>query len=149
MVQYRCKHFTIKELVHPDLLKQLSENVLWIILDERLLRGVDKIRDLYGACTVNTSSLDGCGLVPFSYARDAKFSPHKFGRALDIHIVSIEKEAAKISDPTQRKKFKIKEYTKVRERLMLLGDFDIFNFENGVGWLHFDTYSRPNRLFNP
>lgn len=155
MVQYKAKYFKIRELVHPDLLKQLPESTLWLIFDERLLRGADIIREIYGACTINTSNLDSCGFVPFDSGRDAKFSPHKFARGLDLHIVSIEKEAAKIADPVKRKKFKAQEYNKVRERLLLDQRITFLNFEyksascpDGCTWLHIDTYNRPNRLFN-
>ena len=152
---YKCKYFKISELVHPDLLKQLPEATLWVIFDERLLRAADIIRNTYGPCTINTPSLDSCGFVPFNSGREAKFSPHKFARGLDLHIVSIEKEAAKITDANQRKKFKAKEYNKVRERLMLDQGLTFLNFEyksanypDGITWLHIDTFSRPNRLFN-
>ena len=145
---YHAKYFTIKELVHPDLLKVLPENTLWIIFDERILKAADVTRELFGPCTINTSQSYNCGFVPFDSGRDAKFSPHKFARALDLHVVSIEKEAAKIKNDAERKKFKVKEYNKVRERLMLDRRLDSVNFENNVSWLHEDTYSRPNRLFN-
>lgn len=152
---YKCKYFTIKELVHPELLKILPEATLWVIFDERILRAADIVRELYGPCTINTKSLDSCGFVPFSSDREAKFSPHKFARGLDMHISSIENEAAKIVDYAQRKKFKAKEYNKVRERLMLDHRFDKLNFEyknisnpDGITWLHIDTYNRQNRVFN-
>lgn len=146
---YKTKHFTITELTHPAMCAALPEATLWKIFDERLLRMADAIRDKYGACTVNTAALDSCGLVPFDSGRDAKYSPHKFGRGLDLHILSIEQAAAKITDAAARKKFKIKEYNKVRESLMLNHAFDVLSFENNIGWLHIDTYNRDNRLFNP
>jgi len=139
----------MKELAHPDMCAALPEATLWKIFDERLLRMADAIRDKYGPCTINTAALDSCGLVPFDSDRDAKYSPHKYGRGLDLHILSIEQAAAKITNPAARKKFKIAEYNKVRECLMLNHAFDILSFENNIGWLHIDTYNRPNRLFNP
>ena len=146
---YKCKYFNIKELTHPDMRKALPERTLWILFDERLLRCADLIRELYGACTINTAALDKCGLVPFDSTRDAKYSPHKYARGLDLHILTIEREAAKIADTEKRKQFKIAEYNKVRERLMLDRRFDVLNFEANIGWLHIDTYNRDNRLFNP
>jgi len=72
-----------------------------------------------------------------------------FGRALDLHIRSIELEGAKIKSSVERKKWKIKEYNKVRERLMIMPEFDYLVFENGISWLHVACQNRENRLFNP
>ena len=148
MTQYRCKYFKIKELVNPSFLGT-NENILWMLFDERVLKGADRIRELYGACTVNADGLTDCGLRKMDSKTGAVFSAHKFGRALDLHIRSIEQAAAKIKDPVERKKFKIKEYNKVRERLMLMPEFDYLVFENGISWLHIACQNRDNRLFNP
>ena len=148
MRQYRCKYFKIMELVHPSFLTT-NENILWMLLDERVLKGADRIRELYGACTVNADGLTDCGLRKMDSKTGAVFSAHKFGRALDLHIRSIELEGAKIKSSVERKKFKIKEYNKVRERLMIMPEFDYLVFENGISWLHIACQNRDNRLFNP
>lgn len=140
---YRCKHFVIKELVNPALLAQISEQVAWTIFDEKLLRMADMIREKYGACTVNASGLVDCGLRDPQSTTGAKYSMHKIGRALDLHIRSIELEHA------GDKAAKIKAYNKVRESLMINPQFDGLNFENNISWLHIDTGNRQNRLFNP
>jgi hypothetical protein len=145
---YKAKYYSIKELVHPSFLGT-NPDTLWKIFDERLLKMADKIRDKYGPCTVNANGLTDCGLRRMDSGTGASFSAHKFGRALDLHIRSIELEAGKIPDPTMRKKFKIKEYNKVRENLMINHEFDILNFEHGIHWLHVDTFNRDKRLFNP
>lgn len=142
---YKCKYFKIKELVNPAMLS-IPENILWLMFDDRILRIADQIREWYGACTVNTSVLKDCGLRPFN-AGGAVYSQHKYGRALDLHIVSIEKEAEKIKDPEKRKKFKIEKYNEVRQDLMK--NLEGVNFENNISWLHFDVGNRENRLFNP
>lgn len=72
-----------------------------------------------------------------------------FGRALDLHIRSIELEAAKITDATARKKWKRDAYNKVREELMVNHEFDLLSFENNISWLHISVENRDNRLFNP
>lgn len=145
---YKAKHFAIKELVHPSFLGT-SPDILWKIFDERLLKMADKIREKYGACTVNASGLTDCGLRKMDTSTGAKFSAHKFGRALDLHIRSIELAAADIKDANERKKFKIKQYNTVRENLMLSHEFDVLNFEHNISWLHIDTFNRETRLFNP
>ena len=88
---YKCKYFKIKELVNPAMLS-IPENILWLMFDDRVLRIADQIREWYGECTVNTAVLEDCGLRAFN-AGGAVYSQHKYGRALDIHILAIEKSA--------------------------------------------------------
>ena len=151
---YRCRYFVIKELVNPALLKKIGENIAWITFDERLLRKADAIRTKYGPCTINADGLTDCGLRDPQSPTGAKYSMHKIGRALDLHIRTIEVAAGKIKDATERKKFKIREYNKVREQLMVNHEFDCLSFEHnskdypdGIPWLHVDTANRANRLY--
>ena len=90
MAQYKCKYFLLKELVNPALLKALPESTLWSLFDDRLLRMADKIREKYGPCTVNASGLTDCGLRDINSTTGAKYSAHKIGRALDIHVRRLE-----------------------------------------------------------
>ena len=143
MVQYKTKYFKIGELVNPTLLAQVGEETAWKLFDDRLLRMADKIREKYGPCTVNGSGLVDCGLRDINSTTGAKYSAHKLGRALDLHIVSIEKKWG------TNKAAKTEDYNRVREQLMVNPSFDILNFENNISWLHVDTYNRKNRLFNP
>lgn len=149
MAQYRTKYFQLRELVNPVLLKTLPESTLWSLFDDRLLRMADKIREKYGPCTVNASGLTDCGLRDINSTTGAKYSAHKIGRALDIHIRSIELQWA------GNRTAKTAQYNRVREQLLADDDFDILNFEqnskeypNGIPWLHVDTNNRPKRLFN-
>lgn len=146
---YRCRYFVIKELVNPALLKKIGENIAWIMFDEQLLRKADAIRAKYGPCTINTDGLTDCGLRDPQSPTGAKYSMHKIARGLDLHIRTIEQAAAKIKDPVERKKFKIREYNKVREQLMVNHEFDCLSFEHNIPWLHCDTGNRTNRLYNP
>ena len=140
---YRPKYFTIKELVNPELLKKIGEETAWKMFDDRLLKAADQIREKYGAVVVNGTGLTDCGLRDPQSTTGAKYSMHKIGRALDLHIVSIEKKWA------GNKSGKTTDYNRVREQLMLDPKFDILNFENNISWLHIDTGNRKNRLFNP
>lgn len=140
---YKPKYFVIKELVNPTILKNVPESTLWQMFDDRLLRCADLIREKYGACTVNASGLVDCGLRDWTSKTGAKYSAHKFGRALDIHIRSIELKY--VGNKTE----KIKAYNKVREELLKDSNFDCLCFEQGISWLHFDTYNRNVRIFNP
>ena len=140
---YKCKYFKIKELVNPELLKKVGEDVAWLMFDDRLLKMADAIREKYGACTVNASGLVDCGLRDPNCTTGAKNSMHKIGRALDLHIRSIELKH--VGDRVG----KIKAYNLVREQLMLLPQFDVLKFERNISWLHIDTGNRDNRLYNP
>ena len=143
MAQYKCKYFTIQELVNPTLLAKIGEETAWKMFDDRLLRLADKIREKYGPCTVNAGGLVDCGLRDIKSTTGAKYSAHKLGRALDIHVVRIEKKWG------NNKSGKAADYDRLRELLMLDSTFDCLNFEYGVSWLHIDTFSRKERLFNP
>ena len=147
-MKYKCEFFSIKELVHPSFLG-VDERILWRLFNEQLLRCADKIRRKYGACTVNADGLTDCGLRQMDSKTGSRFSAHKFGCALDLHIRSIELEAGKIKDPVERKKWKIKAYNKVRETLMLMPEFDCLCFEHNISWLHVAVQNRKDRLFNP
>lgn len=147
-MMYKCKHFVLKELVHPSFLGT-NESILWRLFDDRLLMSADWIREIYGACTVNANGLEDCGLRKMDSKTGAMFSAHKFGRALDLHIRSIEIEAGKIKDAVARKKWKISAYNKIRESLMLNHKFDALSFEHNISWLHIAVENRENRLFNP
>lgn len=149
MAQYKCKYFQIKELVNPVLLKKLPESTLWSMFDDRLLRMADRIREKYGPCTVNANGLTDCGLRDPSSTTGAKYSMHKIGRALDIHIRSIELQWS------GNKSGKAAAYNRVREQLLADSEFDILNFEQnskecpkGIHWLHVECSNRDKRLFN-
>lgn len=142
-MQYKPKYFKITELVNPKLLAEIGEETAWKLFDDRLLKAADEIRKKYGPCTVNTSALTDCGLRDPLSTTGAKYSAHKLGRALDLHIVSVEKQFA------GNKAGKTAEYNRIREQMMIDGTFEKLNFEHNISWLHIDTYNRKTRLFNP
>ena len=94
-MSYRPKYFALNEVVHPGAIQARGEKA-WELMDERILRGADWLRELFGACTIN-GKFNGKGFTesglrdPFT-ATGAKFSQHKFGRALDLkfHKVSVK-----------------------------------------------------------
>ena len=139
---YRCRHFKIRELVPPSMLKY-SEDKLWLLFDDRLLRAIDDIRDIYGSIYINSTSLglSQCGFRTSS-STGAELSQHRYGRAADIHIADIEHKGLSKDD-------KAKAYDAVRKELMEDVRFDCLNFEDGITWLHIDIGNRPKRLFRP
>ena len=150
---YKCKYFKIKELVHPDLLQTIDEETLWKIFDPNLLKMADFFREKYGPIFINGNGLVNCGLRKIDSDVGAKYSPHKYGRALDLHIVSIEKQ-------NLSKEEKINKYNEVRksylQKIFLFTSMDekeynVFksiNFEDNISWLHIDTFNRPRNVFN-
>lgn len=144
---YKCKYFKISELVNPALIKQYGEANCWMFFDDRLLKYADHIREKYGPVIVNGSGLTDCGARAIDSKTGASLSAHKLFRALDLHIVNIEKKCG--SDKAK----KAQEYKKVREEILKDPAWSFINFEttsNGqpIWWLHSDTYNRDKREFN-
>lgn len=140
---YKCKYFKIQELVNPELLKMIPENTIWMMFDDRLLKCADLVREKYGVITINAGTWIDCGLRKMDSKNGAKWSAHKFARALDLHIVSLDKKYA------GKKEEKIKAYDEVRKLLLKDEAFSAINFEMGISWLHIDTFNRQSRIFNP
>jgi hypothetical protein len=86
-MSYRPKYFALNEVVHPGAIQALGKRA-WTLMDERILRGADWLRELFGPCTIN-GKFGGKGFTesglrdPFTKT-GAPFSQHKFGRALDL-----------------------------------------------------------------
>ena len=85
---YKCKYFTLKELLPPSIYndKTISDDAKWGLFDERILIAADLLREKFGVCTINSGSLDSCGFREMNDNAGAKYSQHKFGRALDLHF---------------------------------------------------------------
>jgi len=92
---YTCKHFTLAELVYPELYKQHAGGPnLWKCFDVKLLVAIDSIREfLYpkkgdGGVTINNWVVGGAakssGLRKPDNDIGAQLSQHKFGRAADL-----------------------------------------------------------------
>ncbi len=171
---YIPKYFKEKELVPQRMINIFRlKNINSIMLfSEYLLRSIDYIREMYGAITINTKDLQFCGLLPLNYGGVMfNFSPHKLGKAFDLHIVKIENEASKIKleeeknilaknkdredllnelneIKKERKIFKTEKYNEIRENLLQIKELEKLNFENNVSWIHTDILNRKNRLFN-
>lgn len=83
---YRPKHFDLRELVTPELWAARGVAVLEL-LDPRLLIVADRLHDTFGPVTVNNWHLGGnyreSGLRDPTASTGAKWSQHKFGRAID------------------------------------------------------------------
>lgn len=85
-------HFYLDEVVPRSMILDRGENAIQV-MDMRIIKAADMIRaELGEAIYINNwyggGSLDECGYRYFSTATGAKWSQHKFGRALDLHCKS-------------------------------------------------------------
>lgn len=134
---YKCKHFTIKELVSKDLYLDRGERA-WALLDERALIMLDRLRGKFGTMIVNDWAFGGKneyrGFREPSCLVGAQYSQHRFGRAFDCsfsHISADEVREYILSHPEEF------EYIKA--------------VEMNVNWLHFDVRNNGKQIlkFNP
>ena len=123
---YKCRHFSIRELVPPHVYEERGQKA-WELLDDRLLITIDALRDEYGPITINDYYLPHCrrkwsGLRTPEYAKYRPYSQHSFGRAGDM----LFKDWPDVS--------------KIRRNI--LANPEKFPFigamELGVSWLHID-----------
>ena len=86
-MSYRPKYFQLHEVVHPGAIQARGEKA-WQLMDERILRGADWLRELFGPCTINGKyngkGFTESGLRDFNTPTGGTLSQHKFGRALDL-----------------------------------------------------------------
>jgi len=84
---YKCDHFRIHELVPPTVYKERGQKA-WELLDERILRAIDELRDTFGPITINNWYWGGkfkwSGLRTANCKIGAKYSQHRYGRAMDL-----------------------------------------------------------------
>lgn len=129
---YKCKHFNIKELVHPDVYSKYGETA-WQFFDVGLLKSLDALRDKFGSLTVNDWQWGGIfkerGLRSLDYGGIHNRSLHKHGKAIDCHS---------------------KTYTADEMRKYILDNQDEFPYitelELDVSWLHFGTRNREGTI---
>jgi hypothetical protein len=140
---YKPKYFKLKELVCPELLEAVPEDILWELFDENLLVFADFVRETFGITTCNTNGLTQCGARSFATPGYPLYDPHKYFRALDLHVISIDKEHAG--------KERVLAYNELRTKLMTIYSMTVgvnnIHFEIDTSWLHIDTYNRPTQTF--
>ncbi len=124
---YTCEHFRIHELVPPTVYHDRGDKA-WELLDERLLRTLDRLRKRFGPTIVNNWHSGGprewSGLRTADSPYYSRFSQHSFGRAADCLFVNEDAET-------------------VRQEILAAPDDPDFaligSLELGVSWLHFDV----------
>jgi len=128
-MSYRCKYFSIEELVSPAMHKEVHEEALWRMFDPDVLKAADWLRERYGPATINDWKWGGefsqSGLRTPESKYYSPTSQHSKGCALDLKFRN--KTAQQIRDDLAEYQFqgnKIPYFTRV---------------ENQVSWLHIDT----------
>jgi hypothetical protein len=86
-MSYRPKYFALNEVIPPAIIAERGERA-WALMDDRILRGADWLRKIFGPATIN-GRFNGkvfteSGLRDPFTKTGAKWSQHKFGRALDL-----------------------------------------------------------------
>jgi len=125
MTGWRPTHFTLDELVPPDLMAAHPGHVLWGLFDPHLLWTIDALRERYGPLVCNDWASGGRfrhrGLRPPDCDEGAALSDHKFGRAVDLVPLR-----ASVRD--------------IREDIRAAPDTEAFRYitvvEEDVSWLH-------------
>jgi len=123
---YIPRHFSIEEWVPEHIFTQRGERA-WELLDERILRTADEMREVFGPMMINTwfspKLIEAYGFRQWSGLRTAGFfqtkhgdvegdkkycdslSQHKFGRAFDCvfrdHTAASVREAVRAMRPAQ------------------------------------------------
>ncbi len=84
---YTCRHFKLSELVPPSVLNDLGERA-WMMLDDRLLKFIDDLRDDLGKkIYVNRGDATNRGFrLKGKVAKAANYSQHYYGRAIDFTV---------------------------------------------------------------
>jgi hypothetical protein len=91
-MSYRPKYFALNELVPPDVIQARGEQA-WQLMDERILRGADWLREKFGPCVIN-GKFGGKGFTESGLRNPltttgARWSQHKFGRAVDMKFLKV------------------------------------------------------------
>jgi len=91
-MSYHPKYFALNEVIPPAIIAERGERA-WALMDDRILRGADWLREMFGPAVINGKY--GGKVFTESGLRDpftttgAKWSQHKFGRALDLKFTKV------------------------------------------------------------
>lgn len=132
MDYYKPKYFTLEELLPEDFYyaQKHRGDYLWTIcFDSRVLWTADRLRERYGAMTVNTWKWPAMkkhefrGYRPPNCEIGSKLSQHRYGRALDLIPQYIGAQ-------------------KIRDEIFASPHDEDFQYitclEDDISWLHFD-----------
>jgi len=127
---YKPDHFELHEVFPRHFYKAHKHRGanLWFVFDQRILWTMDRLRKKFGRIVINTWFWGGNsqyrGFRPFNCGVGARFSQHKFGRAIDSVPLDypVEKIRNQIINEPGNPDFKY-----------------ITCIEKNVSWLHIDV----------
>lgn len=128
---YIPKYFIAEELVDPKTFAKIGKWGSFNIMDSRIIWTIDKIREQYGSkITINNWKWGGqrkySGYRPVDSNMGAKFSQHKFGRAIDFIMEGVDASSIRadiLANPEQN----------CFKYISAIEDF------NRMGWVHIDV----------
>lgn len=122
---YQPFYFTIEELVSKDALDKYGESRCWWLMDSRILKAADLLREEFGAMVVNDWSRGGkfnnSGFRLPKYDRYSMTSQHSHGRALDLKPKRVTVDEVRNAIIENRERYSM-----------------ITGIEMGVSWVHID-----------
>ena len=137
----RSKYFQIHEIVPANLFNLVHEDLLWRMIDDRLVETIDTIKEKFpnGSMTINNYKWNGSrgwsGIRTTDSPWYSKGSQHTLGMAIDAVFSKYSTDEVRnyiVANP--------KEFPHIRR------------IEAGVDWLHFDmkeTGKEEIVTFNP
>lgn len=122
----KAKYFKIEELVSEKVLNELGEELCWGLIDERLIKTLDSIREHFGKPIVvnnwkNKGDYKDRGFRSET-STGAKYSQHKFGRAVDFDVVGLTAREVRTNIMKNIEKFPF-----------------LKRMEDDVNWVHIDV----------
>lgn len=125
---YKPEYFKLYELVPKDYYNKYG-TILWYLFDNRILIMADSLRKRYGKLIINDWYWNGTnqyrGWRPFDTNIGAKFSQHKWGRALDIIPQEVESSVIRKDIKSDPNNYDFRFITCIE-------DFE------GMSWVHID-----------
>lgn len=98
MKYYSPRHFRPEEFVPPEIFQKLGNQSL-LVMDYRILKTADTIRDVFGKVTINNWFWGGqrrySGFRHAACVVGAVYSQHRFGRAVDCILDGVSAEEAR------------------------------------------------------
>lgn len=91
-------NFTLKELVHKDIINVLGEKRAANLVSPRLLQELERLRNMYGAITINGGKFENSGIRKASYYTSwgmmtQSYSTHQWGNTADLKFANGVKPA--------------------------------------------------------
>lgn len=138
-MSYRCKFFKLYELLPKELYKNEEEG--WELLDEKLLKTIDIVREIVGVPLICNNWESGgsrnlCGFRPQNCSIGAKYSAHKKSQAVDL--ISSKMTAHNMRELIKKNKDKLP-YNIRLEKWDKNG--------NEISWLHVDIIDKGVKVY--